>query len=70
MPPFSPELIETMRAALEEVMTKVPLEQSTSAVKAHLAHCILKAAAEGQTSYDSLIAAAAAQLQSILTVFT
>ena len=70
MPAFSPELVATMRAALEEVMTKVPLEQSTSAVKAHLAQCILNAPAEGQTSYDSLIGAAAAQLQSILTLFT
>jgi len=70
MPPFSPELIQTMRAALEEVMTRVPFDQSTSAVKAHVADCILKAAAEGQTSYDGLIAAAAAQLQSILMLFT
>jgi hypothetical protein len=70
MPTFSPELIQTMRAALEEVMTKVPLEQSTPGIKAHVAQCILKAAAEGQTSYEGLIAAAAAQLQTILSIFT
>ena len=57
MPTFSPELIQTMRAALEEAMTKVPLEQVTPGIKAHLAECILKAAAEGQTSYEGLIAA-------------
>jgi len=68
MPAFSPELIQTMRAALDQVMTRVPLEQATSGVKAHLAECILKAAAEGQTSYESLIAAAAAQLQTILSM--
>ena len=70
MPAFSPDLIQTMRAALEEVMTKVPLEQATSSVKAHVAECILKAAAQGQTSYESLIAAATARLQTILAMFT
>jgi hypothetical protein len=70
MPAFSPELIQTMRAVLEEAMTKVPVEQATPGIKAHLAECILKAAAEGQTSYDGLIAAAAEQLQSILSMFT
>jgi len=58
-----------MRAVLEEAMTKVPLDQATPGIKAHLAECILKAAAEGQTSYEGLIAAAADQLQIILTMF-
>ena len=70
MPAFNPELIATMRAALDEVMTRVPLEQASSSVKVHLAECILKAAAQGQTSYESLIAAATAQLQTILAMFT
>jgi hypothetical protein len=70
MPTFSPELIQTMRAALEEAMTKVPLEQATPGIKAHLAECILNAAAEGQTSYESLMAAAADQLSTILSTFT
>lgn len=69
MPTFSPELIQTMRAALEEAMTKVPLEQATPGIKAYLAECILKAAAEGQTSYEGLISAAAGQLQAILSMF-
>jgi hypothetical protein len=43
-----------MRAALDEVMTKIPLEQATPGIKAALAECILKAAANGQTSYDGL----------------
>jgi len=59
-----------MRAALEEAMTKVPVEQATPAIKAYLAECILKAAAEGQTSYEGLIAAAAGQLQTILSMLT
>jgi hypothetical protein len=69
MPAFSPELVQIMRAALEEAMTKVPVEQATPATKAYLAECILKAAAEGQTSYEGLIAVAAAQLQTILSMF-
>lgn len=59
-----------MRAALEAAMTNVPLEQATPGVKAHLAECILKAAAEGQTSYEGLIAAAVDQLPTILSIFT
>ena len=45
MPSFSPEVIQTMRAALDEVMTKIPLEQATPGIKAALAECILKTAA-------------------------
>jgi hypothetical protein len=57
MPAFGPELIQLMRGVLEEVMTKVPVEASTPAVKAHLAECILKAAAQGHTSYGERIGA-------------
>ena len=70
MPQFDPQLIQTMRNALEEVMTRVPLEYSTSATKAHLAECILKAAAQGHTSYNELIAAASDQIQVIPSMFT
>jgi hypothetical protein len=57
MPSFSPALIQTMRAALDEVMTKIPLEQATPGIKAALAECILKTAAGGQTSFEGLVAA-------------
>lgn len=70
MPSFSPELVQTMRDALEAVMAKIPLDQATPALKAHLAQSILKAAAEGQTGYDALIAAASADIQSILSMLT
>jgi hypothetical protein len=46
MPTFGPELTRVMRTALEEVMTRVPAEYSTPAMKARLAECILKAAAK------------------------
>jgi hypothetical protein len=67
---YSPELIQTMRAALDEVMTKTPVEQATPGIKAALAECILKTAANGQTSYDTLTAAASDQIQTILSMLT
>ena len=70
MPSYSPELIQTMRAALDEVMTKIPVDQATPGIKAQMAEFILKAAAEGQTSYDGLLAAAADQIQTILFTLT
>jgi hypothetical protein len=69
MPQFDAELIHLMRTALEEIMARVPMEYSTPAIKAYLAECILKAAAQGQTSYDGLLAAAADQIQSALSLF-
>jgi hypothetical protein len=70
MPSYSPELIQIMRAALDDVMTKVPTGQATPAIKAHLAEFILKAAAEGQITYDGLLAAASEQVQTILSMLT
>jgi hypothetical protein len=70
MPSYSPELIQTMRAALDEVMTKIPAEQAKPGIKAHMAELILKAAAEGQTSYEGLLAAASEQIQTILSMLT
>jgi hypothetical protein len=70
MPSYSPELIQTMRAALDEVMTRIPVEQATPGIKARMAEFILKTAAEGQTSYDGLLAAATAQIQTILSMLT
>jgi hypothetical protein len=51
-------------------MTKIPLDQATPAIKAHMAEFILKAAAEGQTSYDGLLAAASDNIQAILSMLT
>jgi len=65
MPSYSPELVQTMRAALDEVMTKVPMNQATPGIKAHMAELILKAAADGQATYAGLLAAASDQIQSI-----
>jgi hypothetical protein len=70
MPSYSPELIQIMRAALDEVMTKVPLEQATPGIKAALAEYILKAAADGHTDYQTLIAVASDQIQTIISMLT
>lgn len=60
------QLLQVARAALEEVMTKVPLEYSTSATKVHVAEFILKAVARGETSYGALVAAATCQIPQII----
>jgi hypothetical protein len=70
MPTFSPSLITIMRAVLEEAMTKVPAEQATTVTKAYLAEFILKAAAEGLTSYEGLMAAVINQFSTILSMFS
>jgi hypothetical protein len=70
MPSYGPELIQIMRAVLDEVMTKIPMEQVTPGIKAHMAEFILKAAAEGQTNYDGLLAAASGQIQTIVSMLT
>ena len=70
MPYYSPQLIQTMRDALETVMTNVPMGHATPGVKAHLAEIILQAAAQGQTSYDSLVAVASDQIQAIISWLT
>jgi hypothetical protein len=68
MPAFDPKLVQVMRDALEEVVTRVPSGYATPEVKAHLAECILKTAAQGHTSYNELLTAAADQIQVILSL--
>ncbi len=70
MPYYGPELIQTMRAVLDEVMTNIPVEQVTPAIKAHMAEFILKTAAEGQTGYEGLLASASGQIQTILSMLS
>ena len=70
MPQFDPELVCTMRTALEEAMTKVPADLVTISTKAFLAECILKAAAQGHTNYAELVAAATDHIQTIASMFS
>jgi hypothetical protein len=70
MSDYSPEVIQTMRAALDDVMTKVPVDQASVAIKARMAEYILKAAAEGQTSYDGLLVSASDYIQAVISMLT
>jgi hypothetical protein len=63
----SQELVRTMRAALDEAMTKIPAGQATSAVKAKVAEIILQAAAKGQTSHQGLMGAALDQIHTVIS---
>ena len=70
MPSYSPELIQIMRAALDEVMTKFPAHQATPGIKTQMAEFILRAAAQGQTSHEGLVVSASGQIQEILSMLT
>ena len=70
MPQFDPELVQMMRSVLEDVMTRVPLEITGTTTKAYLAEAILKAAAQGHTSYNELLTAATDQIQVIVSMLT
>ena len=67
---YSPQLIQTMRDALDAVMANVPTSHSIPGLKAHLAEVILQTAAQGLTSYDGLVAAASDQVQAIIAMLT
>jgi hypothetical protein len=71
MAAFSPELILIMRAALEEAVQRVSADHIIPpGLKSYLAECILRAAAQGQTNYESLINTACDQVQTFLSMFT
>ena len=70
MPQFDPALIEIMKRVLEDTMTRVPSQHSTPAAKAYFAECILIAAAQGKTSYDALIVAAADQIDVFVSLLS
>jgi hypothetical protein len=70
VPQFDRELVFLMRKALEDVMSRVPPEISNAATKAFLAECILKAAAQGHTSYNELLTAATDHIQALMTMLS
>jgi hypothetical protein len=70
MPVFNPELITLMRTVLDDVMLRVPPSVSNATTKTLLAESILKAAAQGQTSYNELFAAATDQIQTIVSMLS
>ena len=70
MPQFDPALIEIMKRVLEDTMTRVPSQHSTPAAKAYFAEFILKAAAQGKTSYDALLVAASDQIEVFVSLLS
>ncbi len=70
MPQFDPELVQLMRSVLEDAMTRVPLGITGTTAKAYLAEAILKAAAQGHTGYNELLAAATDHIHVIVSVLT
>jgi hypothetical protein len=70
MPVFDPELILLMRSVLDDVMLRVPPDSSNTTTKTLVAESILKAAAQGQTSYNELFAAATGQIQTIVSMLS
>jgi N-acetylglucosamine kinase-like BadF-type ATPase len=70
MPRYSRDFVQTMRSALDEVVTKIPEDQATSAVRAKIAELILKAAAEGQRTSEGLISSASEQVPTIISEFS
>jgi hypothetical protein len=60
-----PELIKQMRDVLDEMIPVIPVDDRTSALVARIGECILKAAAEEQASYETLLVAASAEMGAI-----
>jgi hypothetical protein len=60
-----PELIKQMTDVLDEIIPAIPVDDRTSALVARIGECILKAAAEEQASYETLLAAASAEMGAI-----
>ena len=51
---FSPEIIQLMKAVLEEATAALPEAKRTSAIKAEMACCILAAAGKGERNPEVL----------------
>jgi hypothetical protein len=60
-----PELIKQMTDVLDEMIPAIPVDDRTSALIARIGECILKAAVEERASYETLLAAASAEMGAI-----
>lgn len=61
----NPELSKRMTDVFDEIIPEIPIDDRTSALIERIATCILKAAGEGQTSYELLLAAASAEIRAV-----
>lgn len=60
-PAFAPELVTTMRWALDAASDRVPATSRTPATKARLAERIVRSAHEGIMNVDRLVVGAVAE---------
>ena len=60
-----PELIKQMTDVLDEIIPAIPVDDRTLALVARIGECILKAAAEEQASYETLLAVASSEMGAI-----
>jgi hypothetical protein len=61
----SPKFSRRITDVLDEIIPTMPVDDGMSALIARVRQCILKAAAEEQASYESLLAAASAEINTI-----
>jgi hypothetical protein len=61
----TPDLVKQMTDVLDEIIPAIPIDDSTSALVARIGECILKAAAKERASYETLLAAASAEMGAI-----
>ncbi len=59
--PFAPDVVTTMRWALDAATDRVPVTSRTPATKAKMAQRIVRSAHEGITDAHQLVAAAVAE---------
>lgn len=60
-PAFAPDLVNTMRRALDVASDRVPVQSRTPATKAKMAQRIVRSAHEGVTDAQELVEAAVAE---------
>lgn len=63
---YSPEILKCVTDTLDEIIPTIPIDDRTSALIARVGKCIARAAATEQACYESLLAAASAEMAAIL----
>jgi hypothetical protein len=61
----SPKFSSRVTDVLDEIIPTMPVDDGMSALIARIRQCVLKAAAEEQASYETLLAAASAEISTI-----
>lgn len=59
---YSPEILKRVTDALDEIIPTLPVDPGMPALIAQIGERILETAAEGQASYENLLAVASAEM--------